>query len=370
MFKEIVFLSITSLLFFAFLFFTASYFNLTIPLIFSLSMFGTWAYYRWVQLKPSHDRLAKDLTRLEKVVSLRDFRESNFDAEKVKAYYCSTTFRDYRLLEHATGCNAMHTELAPNQELPFKAGHLHQLIYVIAHMNDQCMNGQVLEVGFGKGSNSIFLSHLFPNAIFCGVDLVEEHVTYARNYAAKANKINTFFEKGDASQPPISICSRQFDLMFGIESFCHIDTDLNISKFLKFAVKSLRPRGKIVIVDGFRSKKFNSLTNDVQQAMNLAESGFRICRMASKDTWKELGASAGFDCVYDIDLTDQAVGFWIKGWKVAQCLLKFPKLLHLYFSSSPKRAETGANFVSVLMTAYAMSLGSAEYGVLVLQKHQ
>jgi hypothetical protein len=58
------------------------------------------------------------------------------------------------------------------------------------------------------------------------------------------------------------------------------------------------------------------------------------------------------------------------GWKVAQLLLLLlpPQLLGAYFSFSPVTAESGANFVAVVMTAYAMSLGSAEYGVLVLQR--
>lgn len=91
--------------------------------------------------------------------------------------------------------------------------------------------------------------------------------------------------------------------------------------------------------------------------------------MAPKATWRSLGSAAGFEVVQDVDLTDHAVRFWVKGWRVAQILmLLVPSFLRYYFQSSPIRAETGANFVSVVMTAYAMALGSAEYGVLVLRK--
>ena len=50
-------------------------------------------------------------------------------------------------------------------------------------------------------------------------------------------------------------------------------------------------------------------------------------------------------------------------------LLRFaPSLVRKYLEKGGERTETFANFVSVCMTAYAMALGSAKYGVLVLEK--
>lgn len=323
----------------------------------------------WRSLAPTHDRLERDLSRLATIVPLAEFEASRYETEHVCHYYASTTFRDYKLLELATSCNAMHTELVPASGLPFKTGHLQQLLYVISHLGEQPKNGSILEVGFGKGSNSVFLASLFKRLQFVGLDVVDEHVEYAQAYAQTCCKLpNVQFVKGDACLPPETIREMRYSIIFGIESFCHIDSDAKLGSFLQFAAKSLLPRGKIIIVDGFRSRKFHDLSTEVQQAMNLAESGFRIRRMASKVTWKSTAAAAGFEVLEDLDLTDQAVRFWTKGWKVAELSLLLPSLLRLYFSSSPRRAETGANFVAVLMTAYAMSLGSAEYGVLVLQK--
>jgi hypothetical protein len=160
----------------------------------------------------------------------------------------------------------------------------------------------------------------------------------------------------------------RYDVIFGIESFCHMDTDAKLTAFLGFAAEALHPRGRIVIVDGFRTDDFSALDDDVQQAMILAESGFRIMRMPSRATWKALATAHGFDVISETELTMDALRFWTRGWRVAQLLLLAPAFLRWYFASSPRRRETGANFMSVVMTAYAMALGSANYGVLVFQK--
>ena len=230
-----------------------------------------------------------------------------------------------------TGCNALHTELVPECKLPFQAGFLQQLLYVIVQMGQN--GGTVLEVGSGKGSNAVFLAATFKQTNFWGLDLLKEHVDYANNYALVSKLSNVRFIKGDAALPmPLPIAALTFDLIYGIEALCHLDSDEQLVAFLESAYKILKPGGKIVVVDVYRSKSFESQPSDVQQAMNLAESGFRICRMASKDTWRTLGTSVGFKVIQDINLTPQAAGFWLLAWKVAQLLMLFPWLLKTYFS--------------------------------------
>ena len=126
-----------------------------------------------------------------------------------------------------------------------------------------------------------------------------------------------------------------------------------------------------MIVDGFRTSSFDRLDADVREAMNLAESGFRIRRMPSKEAWDALALQNGLRRVQDVDLTPEALAFWTRGWRAARLLMTlFPSLVRRYLRSADRnRRETGASFVAVLMTAYAMALGSAEYGVLTFEKH-
>lgn len=146
-----------------------------------------------------------------------------------------------------------------------------------------------------------------------------------------------------------------------------MDTDDALLGFLRFAKGRLKPHGRIVVVDGFRSDAFGMQHADVQMAMKLAESGFRIRRMASKQQWRALANTQGLHIMHDVDLTNEALPFWTLAWRIGQLVTLLPAwFLRRYFASSSARAETGANFISVMFTAYAMSLGSAAYGVLVL----
>jgi hypothetical protein len=163
--------------------YTNAYFELLLMLfvslaIVSLAIYILYAYAK--SLNPTRERLTFDLQRLRRSLPLDELNEPYFNIEDVRRYYSSTTFRDYKLLEWATGCNAMHTELLYDRKLPYRARHLQQLMYVIAHLgNGAVVGGCTLEVGFGKGSNSIYLASLFSDAQFMGLDLVDDHVSYA-----------------------------------------------------------------------------------------------------------------------------------------------------------------------------------------------
>ncbi|GLC46914.1 hypothetical protein PLESTB_001283300 [Pleodorina starrii] len=330
--------------------------------------FGVGVSIYFVRVRPTRSLLAKDLSRLGRVMQLDEFFNKNYSETSVVAYYGNTTFRDYKLLAVATGSSAMHSALVPQRPVPFRnCGHLRQLLYVMAQMGDGVCGGRVLEVGFGKGTNTVYLADLFPGASFTGIDITPEHVDWAQCWASRLGLSNATFLRDDASAPTVS---GPFNLMFGIESFCHLDTDDKLRGFLAFAQQQLAPGGRLVVVDGYRGSGFEGLPLEVRQAMQLAESGFRIRRMASKATWRALAEAAGLVLLDDLDLTKQALGFWTLGWRVAHVLLLLlPWAVRAYVcSGGAKHKETGANFVAVAMTAFAMALGSAEYGVLVFKK--
>ena len=320
---------------------------------------------RWI--KPTAARLSSDLRWLAAANALSEYRDGEFATADVARYYSSTTFRDYRLLEWVTGSNAMHSKLSPGVRLPYDAGCLFQLLYVIRYMGAV---RNVVEVGSGKGSNTIYLAYLFPEVRFLGVDLVPEHVEYASRYALAAGLTNVEFVVGDASRRLACVAEQAVDLIFGVESFCHMDTPEKMRGLMDSARWMLRRGGKVVIVDGFRSGRFDELEADVREAMNLAESGFRIKRMPSKKSWAVAAAEHGMLCTQEADLTGEALRFWMRGWKAAQVLKVLAPFLVVGYlrSGDRRRRETGASFVGVLMTAYALALGSAEYGVVAFEK--
>jgi SAM-dependent methyltransferase len=288
-------------------------------------------------------------------------------------YYSSTTLRDYQLLAWYTGSTAMHTSLELDRPSPFPScGPLRQVLHVLAHLPTARLGTptRILEVGFGKGANAIFLAQLLQAARVEGVDVVPEHLEYATRAAARCGAPNARFRLADATQPGAlrAAGAPALDLIYGIEAFCYLDTDARLAAFLDQAAAALAPDGRIVVVDGFRADDFAALPEPVQQAMNLAERAWRMRRMTSVGSWKRLAARAGFQLVAEQDLTAEALPFWLHSWRVAQAALWARPLLRSFFACPGWPRETAGNFVACLMFAYALALGSAKYGVLVFAK--
>ncbi len=317
------------------------------------------------------ETLADDLSRLGEIVDLEAFAESRVDANDVRRYYAATTFRDYELLARVVGSSAMHTRLESSilpEERPT------QMLHVLTHAPPPSSSGadptRILEVGFGKGVNAAFLkatAGASGTTRYVGVDLAPDHVDHAR----RVHETDDFrFYLGDARNPPDAARDGgPYDIVFGVESMCYLDTDEKMEDFFSFAETRVRSGGRIVIVDGFRADDFDAHSPNARLAMRLAERGMRLGRMPSRGLWKDVASRRGFVVVADVDLTAEALPFWTTGWRVARALLLFAgALVSRYRASDPARAETFANFVAVCTTAHAMRSGAARYGVLVLER--
>ena len=239
-------------------------------------------------------------------------------------YYSSTTDRDYMLLEKVVG-PGLHSRLDAGHPVYTGSGHSRQVTFVYGEARAVSAK-RVLEVGFGRGFNTLLLAGLMPGAQFVGVDLTPRHVEVAREAAAKGGYSNVHFLGGDASGD-LEFLADGFDLVFGIEALCHLDSDTRVLAFLRSMGKQIRPGGRLVIVDGFRSKTFSTTSMDQRRAMRLAERGFRIAAMPSKRLWIEEGAANGFSLVFERDLTREALPFWELGWRAARVLMWFPVLV-------------------------------------------
>lgn len=280
--------------------------------------------------------------------------------DDVTAYYAQTTDRDYRVLEWFVG-PGMHSVLRLPHPVHCDTGHAIQPTYVLREI-ERIRGRDVLEVGSGRGYCTLFLAALLRDARFSGIDLVQRHVDVANAAVAAGNYPNAAFAQGDATDLPGR--ARSYDVIFGVESLCHLDEVDKMRAFLRGAAQLLRRTGRIVIVDGFRAAHYASAPRDQQLAMVLAERGFRVRRMPSKAEWIERAAEVGLRVLDNINLTHQALPFWTLGWRVSRAALRCPNLVRLAAASSPARAQTAASLLSVATTAHALR-GAAEYGVLV-----
>ena len=298
-----------------------------------------------------------------------------FTSDDADAYYMRTTDVDYRVLELCVG-PGMHTNLrAPHPVLSF-GGHTRQavlvLMEVIAATNRPARlvdlgetvavepSANVLEVGFGRGYCAMFLASLMPQIQFHGVDRVQRHVQLAQLACVQGGHSNAEFFYGDGAEFLSAVSDTMYDVVFGVESLCHLDTAAKLKAFLANAVRRLSyPNGRLVIVDGFRSAGYATVPEDHRTAMRLAECGFRIRHMPSKAEWVQEARAVGLHLIHNTDLTSEALPFWTTGWRLARTLMRLvPFIRHLGVSD---------NLLSVATTAHAMR-GAAEYGVLVFQR--
>jgi SAM-dependent methyltransferase len=227
---------------------------------------------------------------------------------------------------------------------------------------------KVLEIGCGQGFCTIFLATLCPNVFFHGIDIVPRHIDIATRYKESGAFTNTEFSLCDATRfdnlPP-----NRFDLIFSVEALCHLDTSHKRHDFLTHAYNRLGRRGRIVIIDGFRSLNFDKSSANQQTAMCLAEAGFRIRKMPTKNEWIDLARDLNFELIEDRDLTREVLPFWRLGWRMARFILKFSYFLKYMKRFNMGMEQTTGNFISIVTTAHAFrDRGTAEYGMIILQK--
>jgi len=315
-----------------------------------------------------YDLCAQDLAQLAKMYEVADIISTPCDTLDVVEYYDKTTDRDYKMLQFFHG-PGLHSTLCLKSPVGMSAATSVQPAMILGKIAKfQCQ--RVLEAGCGQGSCTLFLAILCPDVVFKGIDIVPRHINIAKSYQQRGSYKNADFELCDATKLD-ALEGEKFDLIFSVEGLCHLDTVQKRTDFLTHVSKRLSATGKLVIIDGFRSPDFAQASPEQQMAMQLAEKGFRINEMATKQWWKCQATEFDFTAIEDMDLTREVLPFWKKGWRMAHFLLNFARVLRYIFILFPTFKESSWNFLSVATTAHALrDSGAAEYGLLVFQKGQ
>ena len=229
---------------------------------------------------------------------------------------------------------------------------------------------RILEIGYGKGANSLYLAEMFRDLQVTGIDVTDDHRAYASRQASRlglSDRVDFFV--GDAANPPEQAWRMSYNMIFGVESFCHFDDAEQRERVALFCATKLKPNGKLVIVDGGRcpSKEFDRKSDAVRRSMRLAEAGFQINAMPSREEWKVVLGRKGLVLEEEIDLSEEAGRFWIGWWKIAHVILNCAPqgLLCRVRDAVP---STFDNFIAVCMAGYAFHHGAARYGALVFRK--
>lgn len=326
----------------------------------------TFPYNFWLGRAPTRAEVVEDLKLMEKLDPVVRALNVEHSVDAVRAYYEHTTYRDFRVLEWLGADGCMHTPLV--RDGPHCSPFLEPVLLVLSRLSN---DSSVLELGCGKGANTLFLKTVLPSLRTVAVDLTPAHVQHARLQASDHGCGDACFIVADAGALTDEQVTGTFDVAFAIESLCYLSRDA-VRRLLAWAHDHLNAGGELIVIDGFRREEQDGQksNDDVARACaELAERGFRLPRLLTMAEWRKFAEQVNLQVAVQKQLTRKALPFWSRWWRVARLLLRVPCLIHAYArSKAPKRRETLANFAAVLGTAPSLALGTTEYGMLVFRK--
>jgi ubiquinone/menaquinone biosynthesis C-methylase UbiE len=232
------------------------------------------------------------MRRLRRIFDLSRLEGHGRTAAQIRRYY-ERSRPGYRLVHSDLG--AMHMALNPDGTFD-PAGYAGQALLVDERLPPGTHD--VLELACGNGYNLVLLAERNPSVRFVGVDLISSQVSRAR--AALADLPLADARVGDFQA--LAIADGSQDCVYVIESLCHA-TDL--TRALSEIARILRPGGRLVVVDGWRTAEFEELPAVVREATLAVERAMAVSAGQSLPVWKRVASEQGLRVIEDLDLTEQ-----------------------------------------------------------------
>jgi ubiquinone/menaquinone biosynthesis C-methylase UbiE len=226
--------------------------------------------------------LDKYLKMIDGVFPLKNFT-NNIDLKGVKRYY-RESYIGYQYLHSKEG--SVH--LALNFDGIFDKKGFYVQADEVGELIDNSEVKNVLELGCGKGFNSVYLAPKYPKINFKGIDITDKHLSLAN---IKAQHIyNLDFQHGDFNEK-LDFQDNSFDLIFAIEAFCYAN---DIKKALAEVYRILKPNGQFLLYDGYKGEKFDNLSENLKTAAMLTEKSMAVNYFEKIDTWTSTATEIGF----------------------------------------------------------------------------
>jgi len=257
---------------------------------------------------------------IRKIIEIFDINElsgEHIEIGEIIEYYEKSEL-GYKFFHSPEG--AIHMALNFDGEFN-KDGYLEQ-VRIIDNLIKKSKPKDILELGSGKGFNSIYLAKENPQSLFTGIDLTPSHVSSAKE--AGKNISNAQFQVGDFHK--LNFKSMSFDLVFEIESVCHaLDMGLALSEIHRV----MREDGVFILFDGFRKPGFVNLDKNLQLASKLTEISMAVKKPFIVDDFILLAETKGFELVELKDLSTAIIPNLRKFQIMARGYFKYPFIAKL-----------------------------------------
>lgn len=268
------------------------------------------------------------LAQIEDIFPTKEILRQHINRSFICDYYTKSSFA-YKLFHSKEG--SVH--MALNADGRFDpTGYYEQAAAVgklIAHKGPAA---RVLELGCGKGFNTICLANEYSDVQFDAIDITPHFLNKAKR--GGRHLPNASFQLGDYHELPYD--DKLFDIVFAVETVCHAS---DFERVFCEAKRVLKPGGHFLLFDGYRQAGFSKLDDRLITAARLVEITMAVNDSLEIDQVLKMTADVGFETVVCEDISQSilpnlmrfegmAIRFFNRKW-LAKFFLRFfsPHLL-------------------------------------------
>jgi SAM-dependent methyltransferase len=299
------------------------------------------------------DEVEWRLRRLRGLFDLSRLEGQGTTPAAIRSYYERSRL-GYRLVHSEQG--AMHMALNPDGVFD-RAGYEGQARLVGERLGPTARD--VLELACGNGYNLRLLAAADPARRLTGIDLVGAQVRRANR--ALADRPGARAVVGDFQALAFADASQ--DAVFVVESLCHA-TDLE--RAFGEVARVLRPGGRFVVVDGWRTEAFDGLPAVVREATVAVERAMAVSAGQPLEEWKRAAAAHGLRVAEALDLTAQIAPNLARLAALAERFLSRPRLARVANVVAPRALLMNA--VAAELMPLAVRAGAHTYRLIVLER--
>ena len=214
----------------------------------------------------------------------------------VETYYKESQWL-YRLFNYNTSSLGMHFGFWDKDTKDRHQAILNENQAVIDH-GKITNKMRVLDAGCGVGGTTIYITDKTKAKVY-GITLVPKQVKLAKKYAKrKGVERLTDFSVQDYTKTKFN--DEFFDVVYGIESICYSSPK---SEFLKEAFRVLKPKGKLIILDGYLNKKPKN--RGEKKIIEKFKSSFSLKEFITSKKMRDQIKEAGFKDIKEYDKTEE-----------------------------------------------------------------